>query len=497
MHKKESVKKTLAIYLKEASDFISKNRLYFLIGYFAVSAVLFSLQFDLLRNWDMLTRILNANYMFHNGFYFEPERALLESFVVGVLSFVMGAYAVYGFMVIGAALLVFALSRFAKAFSVDQIILIALFLNPFFLIYGAMNGSEIFVLAFLVLYLAELKNKSYLAGVFLALAFVSKYYALYFAVMLLFMFWGGDMRKSIMAFFGNVGTFLLVLIPFFAYNAVNYGNIIYTFALSYLNFGIEAGRLPYFVYTGLLSLFLPAALLILVFSARWKSAARAIKDNSYLAALLAVVFAIGVYLYYSANGLMVGGLDTYRWAIVALSFSMIFVATFLKKKDIPAVICLSAVFFIIAFAAVIMEYQPLSASLLSAQSAVGVFQSLYNTTNCTVYSNNWIPLDYYGLPASAMPSFQSPYDGHPIVSFGPADTSFPLLYNKSNIYVYGNISYCNFNRVNVDFILRENGILQHENKSLLTTDACAWLFGMSPDIPALKGSCDYVNSLIR
>ena len=108
MRKKELTKEILASYLEEASDFISKNRLYFLIGYFAVSAVLFSLQFDLLRNWDMLTRILNANYMFHNGFYFEPERALLESFVIGMLSFLMGTYAVYGFMVIGAALLVFA-----------------------------------------------------------------------------------------------------------------------------------------------------------------------------------------------------------------------------------------------------------------------------------------------------------------------------------------------------------------------------------------------------
>jgi hypothetical protein len=175
---------------------------------------------------------------------------------------------------------------------------------------------------------------------------------------------------------------------------------------------------------------------------------------------------------------------------------MLFVAIFLQKKDVSLILGLSVVFFIIGFAAVIIAYPMLSASMTSVQSAITVFQSIYNTTNCTVYSNNWVPLDYYGLPASAIPPFQSSYDGHPIVSFGPTNTSYPLLYNKSNIYIYGNVSYCKFEKVNVNFITRENSILRHENSSLLPVNACVWLFGMNPNIPFLKSSCDYINSII-
>ena len=93
------IKNTLQKKFDSITAFLYKYRYYIVTAYFVLSVIFFFVQFDLLKNWDMLVRILDSNYLFHNGGYFEPQRALLESFLIGLLSFVFGGYSVFAFIV--------------------------------------------------------------------------------------------------------------------------------------------------------------------------------------------------------------------------------------------------------------------------------------------------------------------------------------------------------------------------------------------------------------
>ena len=64
-----------------------------------MSLFIFSaLVFNYIKNWDMIVRILNARHMFFNSYYYEPMRALFESFVIGLFSFISQPYAIYFFI---------------------------------------------------------------------------------------------------------------------------------------------------------------------------------------------------------------------------------------------------------------------------------------------------------------------------------------------------------------------------------------------------------------
>lgn len=123
-------------YVKKLDNFVYTNRKYLILAYLIISIIFFFLQFKILNNWDMLVRILNSNYLFHGGSYFENQRALLESFTIGLLSFVFGAYAVYAFIALFTAIFFVAVYFFCKAFKIEYILVLGILLNPFFLFYA-------------------------------------------------------------------------------------------------------------------------------------------------------------------------------------------------------------------------------------------------------------------------------------------------------------------------------------------------------------------------
>ncbi len=488
---------SFAQFARSAADVVSARKTVFLLGYFALSSAFFCVQFSIMRNWDMLVRILDADYLFHHGYYFEPERELLESVVIGILSFPLGDLAVYGFIVAGALLLFFALREFSKAFSIDHLVAAALFLNPFFLFYGVMNGSEIYLLSFVLLTLAEIKKGSSLAGFYLALAFVSKYDTLYFVIPFVFFLPGVKIGRGLGRLLLSIAVFLVTLTPFFVYNLLTYGNLVYTFALAYLNFSVMLPSLPYFVYNGLLELALPLGLLVWLCVARGKNLRQSLRGRTFDALLLLTAFAIGLYIYYKTHNLMVHGLSTYRWGTMALSFSMLLVAMMVTKAELPVILGFSVCSFLAACLMLAFAYRSASAETAEAKAAVAAFTSIYGTTHCTVYSNDWVVLDYYGLPAASLPSFETPYHGDPVVAVGRrARTSYELLYRRGNVAIYGDRGYCSFHKVTVDYLDRRNAALAHQGEKPEPADPCVWLFGMRPKIPALQGACGQVSALV-
>ncbi len=486
----------MVVDLESAAAYLSKKRHFLLGAYLVASAGFFSAQFVLLQNWDMQVRILIADYLFHGGFYFEPERALFESLIIGVFSFPLGRFAVFGYILLGDLLLFFAVIRFSRAFAIDELVAIALVLNPFFLMYGVMNGSEIYLISFLLLTLAEIKKGSCLGGLYLALAFLSKYDALYFGVLFLFFFAGRSPRAGLKLFGASVGLFVATLTPYLLYNLLEYGNIFYTFALSYLNFGVSVGPLPYFVYQGLLELLLPVALLVWIAPARGSSIARMLKGRLTDVLLLVLAALVGIYIYYKVHNLMVHGLGTFRWGLMGLSFALMLVAMVVIRRDLPLVVGGSVVFFAAAVALLAMITPGASAGEREAKAAVSAFRDVYGRARCTVLSNDWVPLDYYGLPAAPVPRYEEPYAGHPIVSLGRTKTAYPLLYRRGNVYIYGESGSCAYSPVNVNFLDRANAILRHEGKPEIAADPCSWLFGRAPSLPLAEHACTALNTIL-
>lgn len=486
----------MRFHLHSAADSLSEKRRYLLGAYLLASAAYFSVQFVLLQNWDMQVRILIADHLFHGGSYFEPERELLESLIIGVFSFPLGRFAVYGYFLAADLLLFLAIIRFCRQFAIDDLVAIVLILNPFFLMYAVMNGSEIFLISFLILTVAEIRRGSYLGGVFFALSFLSKYDALYFALLFLFYFAGRKPFNGLKLFVANGALFVATLIPYLLYNLLTYGNIFYTFALSYLNFGISVGRLPYFVYQGLLELLLPLAALIWIAQARRWSLAQLLKGRLGEVLLIMVAFLIGLYTYYKAHNLMVHGLGTYRWGLIALSFALLFVAMLVTRQDLPLVVGASIVFFAAAALLVLVSEPGAAAGKRQARAAVSAFREVYGTSRCTVLSNDWVPLDYNGLPAAPIPHYEQPYAGHPIVSLGRTATGYPLVYGRGNVYIYGDPRSCTFSPVNVNFLDRTNAILRHERRPEIAASPCFWLFGLRPSLPSAERACSTLNGFL-
>lgn len=460
-----------------------------LLGYVLASSLYFGSQFLLLHNWDMLVRLLNAEHLFHGGYYFEPERALLESVLIGVLTYPFGAAAVYVFIVIGDLLLLTSLVRLSRVFDFNVLIGPVLVLNPFFLMYGVMNGSEIYLLSFLFLMMAETRRKSALSGIYLALAFLSKYDALYYGVILFFFIGEIGLRRGLVKILTSLSLFVVSLIPYFLYNLLNYRNIFFTFALAYLNFGVEVKPLSYFIYSGLFELALPAVLVAAIVLLRGSGVFRLEGKRRSDFLMLGTAFFVGLYIYYKTHDLMVGGLGTYRWAVIPLSCSMIFVAMLLSRRDLPLVLWTSVVFFSSATILLVGSYTRSLPGNREAESAVAAVHALFGDRPCTVYSNDWVVLDAHGLPAAPQPKYLPAEPNHPIVDLGRTDTSYPLLYARGNVYVYGDPLECTYTPVNVNFLSRENAIRRHELVDPLPADPCYWLFGIKPRIASLRQGC--------
>ena len=208
-----------------------------IISFLSLS-VFSSLVFYFLMNWDMIVRILNARHMFNGGYYYEPMRAVLESFVIGLFSFISPVYAVYIFIFFVSAVFLVSVRYFSRAFKLDFAFLFMFLLSPFVLFYGIKNGSDLLVISFLILYIAMImRDKPALSGVFLALAFVSKSYALLFSPLLLFFLWGKK-RRDVVKLLISLAAAATALVPYFIYNLLEYGNLFYSVGLSYLYFHI-------------------------------------------------------------------------------------------------------------------------------------------------------------------------------------------------------------------------------------------------------------------
>lgn len=429
--------KSVESWLNNANAVIYKHRHYIIASYLILSVIFFSIQFDLLRNWDMLVRILNSNYLFHNGNYFENQRALLESFIIGILSFVFGSYAVFAFIALFTVIFFISIYVFSKAFNVEYIILLGILLNPFFLFYAVKNGSELPMYSFLILFISFVKIKNPLAGLFIAFAFVSKYDSVFFLPLALFLI---DKKlivslKRILVF---MGIMLLSLAPFFLYNILLYHDLLFTFFTSISknspvlsSAGISNVNS---VYLGFYELLCLVPITVMVYLFRGRKSVRLIREKRKEIAILSISSAIALFLYFFASGLYVNGLGYYRFFLVVTVSLTLLLSIFTNRK----MLLFTVIFFIISMVVAYHLIFSQNFSLTQLNNEITATKQLliqkYGTANCTVQSNNWVYLDYYGISATYIRGEN--YSQYPILSAGKTTGNYTLQNEMNGIYMY-------------------------------------------------------------
>lgn len=168
-------------------------------------------------NWDLISYYLygksltNPNFyaknytivndtLYNGQLYIEAFRSPFGAFVIAPLSLFLSnpVYLMLFYVTILYLLLLAALHSVSKGFGIDQLIVYSIFLNPFVIYFMFLyNSAEILSSLFILLALSYTAMGKPIAGLFLALANLSKYPSLIFLPLLLFLW---DRRKILTAY---------------------------------------------------------------------------------------------------------------------------------------------------------------------------------------------------------------------------------------------------------------------------------------------------------
>lgn len=210
---------------------------YMIIGVmFLVSTYLLLYQHYSSLSWDFSSYVLNGKYFFHNGNFFSTLRPPIAPIILGLFYF-LGPISEYLYIILSAILFLYSsiiLSDviFQKGIKSEKIstyfsrfVFYALSLGLTTLRYGTSAGTELLTLALLELAIANMflgKN----SGIYLALAFLTKYNSLIFFPIL---FFNKDIHKILM----NILSFCSLVFLWFLYNFIKYGNWFTSFIDAY------------------------------------------------------------------------------------------------------------------------------------------------------------------------------------------------------------------------------------------------------------------------
>lgn len=175
--------------------------------------------------WDFHVYLMNGEYLFHYGRFFEPGRPPLVGVVLGLLEFVSRAFAEYGYIALASTFFLFSSLRLARAARLNPVYYYLLACGLGFLQRGLTEGTEILALSFLQLFAASLMEDKP-AGHWLGLGMLTRYPTLSFAPLLLFR--GRKLWKDLLIC-------LAVQLPWLVYNQITHGSWLESFADLYAN----------------------------------------------------------------------------------------------------------------------------------------------------------------------------------------------------------------------------------------------------------------------
>ena len=341
-------------------------------------AILFIYQHTLGIGWDFASYTLNAKYFFSSGTYFEWLRPPLAPFLMGMLSIFTWKLAPYFYIIFLVTLHFYSSLILAKKFNIDPNIYYIISLSPFFLIYSLREGTEILSLSLLQLFLAYLNNKG--SGIFLALAFLTRYPNIIFLPLILF-------KKNIKKILFELILFILILSPWLLYNYALTGNALTSIADAYaLNIKF---RLEYINFNfNILDIILFGNYLLIFTLLYFLKNSKNLNKKDFIMLIFLALFLIS----YLRTPIKV-----FRYLFLILIPLAYFSAKYLEKlknkfKIALILLLISIIIFIFSFT--------LNNDLENFNLEK---QAKNNLDNCNLMSNRWVPMNYIGVTSLPAP----------------------------------------------------------------------------------------------
>ena len=237
------------MYWNKYSTWLRSN--YLIIIIFIISTSFFLLQHASILSWDFSSYVLNAQYLFYNGDYFELYRSPLVPLLLG-LFMLIGIFGEYLFIIFVSLLFLYSNITLSDTFfskkgfiskEETRFIFYLFSLSEFVLIFATKVGTEMLALSLLSLLIAfVIKGK--ISGQFIALSFLSRYNGLYYFP---FLFLYKNYKKILL----NLVIAFVLIFPWLLFNFLTYGNwfasIIDSYALN-IYFRLDRAE-PFNVYS--------------------------------------------------------------------------------------------------------------------------------------------------------------------------------------------------------------------------------------------------------
>ncbi|MBI2076689.1 MAG: hypothetical protein HYT72_05580 [Candidatus Aenigmarchaeota archaeon] len=403
------------------------NRLFYLLLLF--STVFFVYQHSTGLSWDFSVYVLNAKYMFSNGFYFEWNRPPFVPFVMGILSIFGWVAAEYLYIILVSALFAYSSKLLAEKINVDKSLFYGLLLSPFVLNTGLSVGTELLYLSFLQLALAYLDKAR--SAAFISLLFLTHYSNFIYTLLIFF-------RRHAKKIPVSFGIIILFFAPWLLYNFYLSGDPLTSVADAY------AGNVKFRDYIKMPFNF---------------------SDVLDVSGYYILLFAFGIYKLGISRKF--GKMDILMLAVLALSLLSYYTipiktSRYLFNLTLPLVY-FSAVWInklklrrAAAIAIIIANFSLASIYFVNLENR-GVYEdALSKADNCMIKSNAWPFINYLGKPSEPFPRKENMANeisnGTRIILFkrGEPDyasdkdfiSSFPVINETEGYIILGNTSKC-------------------------------------------------------
>ncbi|HLC33262.1 MAG TPA: hypothetical protein VJJ82_05530 [Candidatus Nanoarchaeia archaeon] len=366
---------------------IKQNWIFVLV--FILSTFIFFSQHARNDSWDFHSYVLNGEYWFHNGSYFEPLRPPLVSLIMGVLGSVSRNFAEYGYILAASLLFAFGTFRLGRALRLSPSYLYAISCTFYIMTVGLSDGTELLAFGFLSLFISSLV-KNEISGHWLGLMILSRYTSISL-IPLLFV-----RKKEVWKDILLAG---VLLAPWLVYNYFAYGNFFASIADQYANniFFRDYIHTPlnWKDFLNVVNILLPFSLFGIV--GKIRSGVKGWKKSDLLLLAIAVLTIYGYvnipikssrYLFNLALPLGV-------WATEGIQ-------QLSGRFGKNAVKCACVGLFIVSF---VISSNIIKDDVKNTPVYVNAINDLKEKSlaDCSVMSNGWVELAYYGLTAQDFP----------------------------------------------------------------------------------------------
>jgi len=433
----------------------------YLIILFIVSTLFYLVQHYYSFSWDFISFVLSGRYWFNHGIYFEVWDPPLTAILISMFSLFGWKLAEYLFIIFVSILFLISSVKLSQALNINSKIFYLMSLSPYVLSYGLINGSELLSVIFIEFFIyCLIKDKSY-SGVFLGLAFLTRYNFIVFLPLLLLSF---KFRKVL----ANLLAFFVIVLPWLVYNFIKYGNFLTSIADAYaLNVKFRYYFNPFdFVNVLYVILFMLPFLLIGLFKLILKTKNQVVNSNKpnnvlsekHVNLVILSLTVLIIYQYY------ITPLKDVRYIfplmIPVAYFSAIGLMHVKRKigvyKQILVVFITLNVLFIILFG---FKFKNLKED--KYEIALDTLDS-NNLSACKLYTNYWPYINYFGKAAEP-----APHKG--VVEYEINEGSLILLFEDSGEPEYAsNLTFLNSKKVLIKndmfILLGSNSSCKEERK---------------------------------